>query len=691
MLEGYVTINDAAQLEGISYKALQMKIRRNEEGFKLQTVPSENGGRDRVLVSVQSLSKKALKTYKASGIQNKNVEEEPWYVYADYAWYQTKYKEYFYKGVELARYVREYLEYKGKNKTEFAKELAKKCAISSRSFHDKVKFYVEASAWAIKLEHETGENHDFIKVMAVCRKPREEDTFPSLTEELQAYIDNIYYDEDFARNNQTITNLYDDLQEVADMKGLEIPSYDTVWRYIKATQDEDGEGARDLVAKGLRYWKNKHRSKKYRDTGRLKVLEVLQGDVHTFDCWVAVKRSNGKMQAIKPCLVAWLDTRSRALVGWKIAENPDAQIIKESLINAFYPKKNEQLPYGVAKYLLIDNGKEYTAETLTGRPRTVRFTFDNEIKGFYRSLGIEDDMRSLPYQPWSKAEIERFYGTVCTKFSKRMKSYTGTLTGSKTSAKVQKNIQKMLENGELMSIETFANLFEEWVVEKYHKRKHRGLMRQGEECPAPLDVFQKAERHYKPAPPLDYALSLLMKSETRKVSNASIQITFEGNKVLYQHELLHKYNGKQVGFRYYPEDITKVFVYDEDGKKICEAVSYELLRIAPKVSDKAFVDHVKFQNKELKNEREIIKRRQMTYEEREEAKRTRLENAGKKKAGPELKSTSQKIVAIPDDQQYKDEVASKKTKTNRKKPKNEYYDKQAERGIEEILQRRKLG
>lgn len=69
-------------------------------------------------------------------------------------------------------------------------------------------------------------------------------------------------------------------------------------------------------------------------------------------------------------------------------------------------------------------------------------------------------MRSLPYQPWSKAQIERFFGTICTKFSKRTKSYTGTLTGSKTDAKVKKNIKKMLENGELMTMEEFSEKFE---------------------------------------------------------------------------------------------------------------------------------------------------------------------------------------------------------------------------------------
>ena len=42
-----------------------------------------------------------------------------------------------------------------------------------------------------------------------------------------------------------------------------------------------------------------------------------------------------------------------------------------------------------------------------------------------------------------------------------MKSYTGTLTGSKTSGKVQRDIKKMLEKGQLLTIEEFAEKFED--------------------------------------------------------------------------------------------------------------------------------------------------------------------------------------------------------------------------------------
>ena len=40
-------------------------------------------------------------------------------------------------------------------------------------------------------------------------------------------------------------------------------------------------------------------------------------------------------------------------------------------------------------------------KTMTGRDRNDRsgMSFDNETMGFYKSIGIKDDHRALPYEP----------------------------------------------------------------------------------------------------------------------------------------------------------------------------------------------------------------------------------------------------------------------------------------------------
>lgn len=223
-------------------------------------------------------------------------------------------------------------------------------------------------------------------------------------------------------------------------------------------------------------------------------------------------------------------------------------------------------PGGVPHILHVDNGKDYTAKTMTGQSRKKRnidFEFDAETVGFYQSIGIEEVGRSLPYQPWDKP-IERFFSTVCSKFSKWFESYTGTLTGSKTYAKRQKDVEGMLERGELLTMEEFFEAWTKWKNEKYHTREHRGLKDAGEKWITPISLFENGERYEKAAPPREYAAMLLMKADTARVTNQGIN---KFGTLYTDYELCH-YVGKHVGIKWDIDDVTKLYVFDQEGRKI---------------------------------------------------------------------------------------------------------------------------
>lgn len=71
--------------------------------------------------------------------------------------------------------------------------------------------YLEASAWADKLEKEDGAGREFFKVLCLCRKPKETGCFPSIKPEVKQVIKNIWFNEDFARNQGTREMLYEKL------------------------------------------------------------------------------------------------------------------------------------------------------------------------------------------------------------------------------------------------------------------------------------------------------------------------------------------------------------------------------------------------------------------------------------------------------------------------------------------------
>lgn len=659
MPEVYITLEEAAGFEGIKYNTLIQRMKRNPSAFHTKTQPRPGGGKEQVLVSVSSLSAKARKQHKAAQkvdgrdvVIDKRTESAPWYTEADLNEFIEGHSKQYYEAIELARKVQSFIDYEGSEKTAYADRYALGLGISTPTLYRYVKAVLEASAWALKLEKEDGQSRDYFRVLALCRKPKEKATFPSLTDEQKAVIENIWFDKSFSANLGTIEMLFEKFEEVAELRGWEdYPSIKTVARYIKHLMASRGaESARYLAANGSREWKNKKMLKAKRDTTSLEVMEYVVGDEHTFDFWVQVTLPNGKIKAVRPKLVAWMDMKSRAIVGDVACIDANSQTLKESLVKMIYSE-----PGGVPKIIHIDNGKDYTGKTMTGQSRKQRkidFEFDSETVGFYQSIGVQEVGRSLPYQPWDKP-IERFFKTVCDKFSRWFESYTGTLTGSKTYAKRQKDVDKMLERGELLTMEEFFEVWTEWKETKYHTREHRGLKDAGEKWVTPIDMFENGPRYEKAAPPREYAATLLMKADLALVRNQGIQ---KFGTLYTDYELCH-YVGKKVGIKWDIDDVTKLYVYDENGRKICEAVSAELLQFGPHCSQAALEKHLRNQKRQEKEMREILDSMTRPFEERiEEGGRT-TDAVGKIDLTIKA-SRNPKIVTLPTDKEFRQEMAA---------------------------------
>lgn len=663
MSDVFIGLEDAAAFEGISYKGLTSRIARNPEQYKTKTQPREGGGKDQVLISVSSLSAKGRKAWKAAQkvdgrdvIIDKRTEAAPWYVEADLNYYIENNKKAYYEAVELAARVQDFIDYDGPDRTAYAERYALSLGVSLPTLYRYVDNVLKASAWALRLEREDGQNRDYFRALALCRKPREKATFPSLTPEQRAVIENIWFDRRFAANLGTVEMLYEKFEEIGEGRSWpEYPSIKTVSRYVRHLMDSRGaESARYLAANGSREWKNKKMLKGRRDATSLKVMEYVVGDEHTFDVWVQWTAPNGKIKAVRPKLVGWMDMKSRAIIGDVMCIDANNQTLKESLVKMIYTH-----PGGVPHILHVDNGKDYTAQTMTGQSRKRRkidFEFDAETVGFYQSIGIEEVGRSLPYQPWDKP-IERLFSTVCSKFSKWFESYTGTLTGSKTYAKRQKDVDAMLERGELLTMEEFFELWTRWKEEKYHTREHRGLKDAGEKWVTPIELFEHGERYEKAAPPREYAAMLLMKADTARVYNYGIS---KFGTTYTDYELSH-YIGKRVGIKWDIDDVTKLYVFDEEGRKICEAVSPELLAFGPHCSQAALERHLRNQRRQEREMREILDSMTRPYELRGEEGGQPSEAVGM--IDLTIKATrSPKVIALPQDKEYRAEVKSRSKK-----------------------------
>ncbi len=298
-------------------------------------------------------------------------------------------------------------------------------------------------------------------------------------------------------------------------------------------------------------------------------------------------------------------------------------------------------------------------------------------KAFISAIGIKDDHRALPYEPWSKGQIERFFSTVCSQFTKWFTSYTGTLTGSKTFAKVNKNIKGMLERGELMNLDEFYQAWSKWLHEVYMVRKHGGLKKAGEEWLTPLSCFENAERYEKAVPPRSYATMLMMKSENRFVKNIGIQLMGKE----YRSDELCDFIGQKVDIKYDPEDMGTIYVFQK-GRKVCEAYCQELLQIAPKVPQKALNDHLKMQKSQQKRDRGRLEEARIPFEEMCEQYVGFSETTGGidlMKGGRQKKA---KIVQLPGDRTFQN--GFRPSRQEEPEEENEYINKKAEDALKSL-------
>ena len=261
-----------------------------------------------------------------------------------------------------------------------------------------------------------------------------------------------------------------------------------------------------------------------------------------------------------------------------------------------------------------------------------------------------------------------------------MKSYTGTLTGSKTSDKVDKDIKRMLERGELLTLEEFYEKWNEWLTTVYMHTEHSGLKKMGETYKKPYDCFMNEDRYFKAAPPKSYATMLMMKSENVLVRN--IGITKWGYE--YRSDELCDYIGRKVDIKYDPDDMAVLYVFDQKGKRICEAYCQELLQIAPKVTQKALEEHLKMQKRQQKRDRERLEEARRPFEELNEQYVGFNETTGgiELMIGGKKQEKAAKVITIPTDRTYQQGFRAEK----REEPEadSEYMSRQAENALKKL-------
>ncbi|MEK6675666.1 MAG: DDE-type integrase/transposase/recombinase [Planctomycetota bacterium] len=203
---------------------------------------------------------------------------------------------------------------------------------------------------------------------------------------------------------------------------------------VKWHKDHDDIALTLLLREGRDGWSRKYLPHCEIDYSTLEPGEMYVADHHQCDFWV----TKGRAQ-IRPWLTAVQDLRSRCIVGWHLGEAPHQDAIVAALRMAFRE-------WSIPKHMKLDNGKDFKSKLLTGLTSTERarlkaehgpdwrkveardanlVTCDDTLwSGIIGELGIETHF-AIPYSPWSKGTLERWFGTFESQLGKTMPTYCG--------------------------------------------------------------------------------------------------------------------------------------------------------------------------------------------------------------------------------------------------------------------------
>ncbi|MGL4393617.1 MAG: Mu transposase C-terminal domain-containing protein [Brevinema sp.] len=204
-----------------------------------------------------------------------------------------------------------------------------------------------------------------------------------------------------------------------------------------------------------------------RDRSSLNSNQIWVSDGHDANTFV-IGEGN---KPVRPVIVAWMDEKSRMIMGFSIDITENTDLIVDSLANAVES-------YGIPEEVYIDNGKAYINKRTTSE-EDEKFLVEKRFTT-YQMLGCTV-RRSRPYNGREKS-IERFWGRLDNDFSKYLKGYAGKDILSKP-----KKTELEIKSGRLISIEEYREFLQNWIV-KYNSDPHTG---EGMDGRSPYEVYQE--------------------------------------------------------------------------------------------------------------------------------------------------------------------------------------------------------
>lgn len=276
-------------------------------------------------------------------------------------------------------------------------------------------------------------------------------------------------------------------------------------------------------------------------------------DNHTFDIFI---NDGERTKPSRVYLTGFLDVRSRKMVGWYVTMETCSQA-------TLYALRRGIERYGIPRRILADNGREFLTHDIGGRGHRKSADWGHEAPTILQNLQIE--FRTAQVRNAKAKIIERAFREVKECFSRLFEGYTGGTTAERPER--LKRTGKYAEN--FTPVEDFVRYVDRYIEGIFNFGKSKGIGMNGR---TRNEVYEKYLIEKRTASPDELNLMLMRNSRPVKVQRAGVGLRMYDAMVYFNSpELLYNHIGKRVYFRFNPDDLKEVRVYDEQDRFLCTA------------------------------------------------------------------------------------------------------------------------
>lgn len=325
----------------------------------------------------------------------------------------------------------------------------------------------------------------------------------------------------------------------------DMPSYTTFYRRAQADIPEplkvlgrEGEKAfRDRCAPYIR-----------RIYDEMQSNEWWIADNHTFD--IITEGENGQRHRLY--LTAFFDARSGIFTGCYVTNAPSSQSTLIALRRGI-------LKYGIPENIYVDNGREFLTYDVGGlghrkkKPKDGQERF--EPPPVFERLGIH--MTNAIVRNAKAKIIERRFRDVKDHLSRLFDTFTGGNVLEKP-----ESLKFILKDGRIPLDSTLVETVEELLDWYFNQQPYGGAVAKDHGKPR-QQVYNENLHTKRVASAEDLNLMLMRSSRAQKVTRRGVHLDIAGQRIDYWNdELVFNYLGQQVYYRYDPDDLSEVRVYD---------------------------------------------------------------------------------------------------------------------------------